>query len=405
MNLLVALEAHFFRTPDGLIWSETIKYAFWTRYLQVYKKLVVIARVKDVSEPNRRHVLASGDFVEFFCLPDYTGPVAYIAVLPNLKKAIRTAIDACNCAILRVPGQIATLAWHELKKKNIPYALEVCGDPWESLAPGTIQSIFRPIARYYATRNLKSQCLKAAAISYVTDWKLQERYPAKYPCSNDELSNEGWHRKCYVTNYSSIDLDESAYFKKNSRKRAKSICILNVGSMTTLYKAQDIQIRAVKKCIERGYDIKLHLIGGGDCRSKFESLSLDLGVQERICFLGTLPGAEAVRNELDKADLFILPSLVEGLPRALLEAMARSLPCIATSVGGIPELLPEEDLVQPGDVSALVDKIIEVVSDEKRMEKMAIRNFEKAMLYRKEILDEQRVKLYSYLKLCVEKER
>jgi glycosyltransferase involved in cell wall biosynthesis len=118
----------------------------------------------------------------------------------------------------------------------------------------------------------------------------------------------------------------------------------------------------------------------------------------RTLFLGELPAGEAVRAELDRADLFVLPSRTEGLPRAMLEAMARALPCLGSTVGGIPELLPPEDMVSPGDVTALARKIREVLADPPRMSRMSARNLEKAQAYREEILQERRVAFYQHVK-------
>ena len=113
-----------------------------------------------------------------------------------------------------------------------------------------------------------------------------------------------------------------------------------------------------------------------------------------MTFLGQLPAGAAIRAQLDQADLFVLPSYQEGLPRAMIEAMARALPCIGSNVGGIPELLSAENMVLPGDVTALANKIREVVTDPQRMEQMSIRNLEKAKEYREDILHARRVAFY-----------
>jgi glycosyltransferase involved in cell wall biosynthesis len=70
--------------------------------------------------------------------------------------------------------------------------------------------------------------------------------------------------------------------------------------------------------------------------------------------------------------------------------MARGLPCIATSVGGIPELLAAEDLVEPNDVDALAARMCEVLSSPERMKQMSARNLEKAGEFRAELLDQRR---------------
>jgi len=93
-----------------------------------------------------------------------------------------------------------------------------------------------------------------------------------------------------------------------------------------------------------------------------------------------------------------LPSFSEGLPRALLEAMACGLPCIGTRVGGIPEVLPQEVLVSPGDVKGLANKINEVLNNPLWMVEMAKRNYEVARGYRSDILQNIRKEFYRTVK-------
>jgi L-malate glycosyltransferase len=91
------------------------------------------------------------------------------------------------------------------------------------------------------------------------------------------------------------------------------------------------------------------------------------------------------------------------LPRAMVEAMARALPCIGSSVGGVPELLPPEDLVVPGDVNALATKIREIVTDPERLAQMSARNLATAQAYRDEVLAVQRTDFYRYVRDRTEK--
>ena len=106
--------------------------------------------------------------------------------------------------------------------------------------------------------------------------------------------------------------------------------------------------------------------------------------------------------QLERADLFVLPSHQEGLPRAMVEAMARALPCIGSTVGGIPELLPPEDMVPPGNVTALATKIRQVITDPDRMAQMSARNLQIATEYRDEILQKQRIEFYRYVREITE---
>jgi glycosyltransferase involved in cell wall biosynthesis len=150
--------------------------------------------------------------------------------------------------------------------------------------------------------------------------------------------------------------------------------------------------------VRDGLDIQLVLIGNGQYRRELEAQSQRLGIGKKVIFLGQLQAGEVVRSHLDRADIFVLPSHQEGLPRAMVEAMARALPCIGSNVGGIPELLPAEDMVPPGDVAALAAKIREVIANPERMAQMSARNLEKARNYQDELLGEKRNAFYRYVR-------
>jgi glycosyltransferase involved in cell wall biosynthesis len=171
-----------------------------------------------------------------------------------------------------------------------------------------------------------------------------------------------------------------------------------VGTLAHLYKAPDVLINAVGACVREGLNIELVFVGSGRYQPQLEAQAAALGLRARVQFYGQIVSAHAVRCELDRADLFVLPSRQEGLPRAMIEAMGRGLPCIGSSVGGIPELLPAEDLVSPGDAPALARKIHDVLGDPARMVRMSVRNLEKAREYRHDVLTERRRVFYQQVK-------
>jgi glycosyltransferase involved in cell wall biosynthesis len=176
------------------------------------------------------------------------------------------------------------------------------------------------------------------------------------------------------------------------------LTLIIVGTLAQLYKAPDILIEAVGACVQEGLDLELVLVGDGKHRQELELQAADCGLNGHVRFLGQLPAGDAVRAQLDQADLFVLPSRQEGLPRAMIEAMARALPCIGSTVGGIPELLLAEDLVPPDDAPALARKIREVVTDSTRMAHMSARNLKKAQEYRDEVLRERRTAFYRFVR-------
>lgn len=102
-------------------------------------------------------------------------------------------------------------------------------------------------------------------------------------------------------------------------------------------------------------------------------------------------------EELKNSDLFLLVSRTEGLPRALIEAMAMGLPCIGTKVGGIPELLDEQALIHADDSLALANKIEFLLNHMDVANKEASRNYEFAKNYYDSVLQERRESFYQYL--------
>jgi glycosyltransferase involved in cell wall biosynthesis len=105
-------------------------------------------------------------------------------------------------------------------------------------------------------------------------------------------------------------------------------------------------------------DVALDVVGEGELRNALEKRARELGLAERVRFLGPRSHAE-VAELMRGAHLFVLPSLYENLPVVLIEAMASGLPSVATRVGGVPELVDEQAglLVPPADAAALADGI------------------------------------------------
>jgi glycosyltransferase involved in cell wall biosynthesis len=100
-------------------------------------------------------------------------------------------------------------------------------------------------------------------------------------------------------------------------------------------------------------ETRAHSVGFLNCRLNYRLLSK---LEDAVHFAG-LMDAEQVVEQVARHDLFVLPSFQEGMPRAMLEAMATGTPVVASNVGGIPEVLMEDSMVEPGDSEALVARI------------------------------------------------
>lgn len=387
VQVAITVEKRFARTPDGRVWtSGEFAYRFWARYLKVFETVKVIARVEPVAHPSPGWVYADGPSVQFVDVPYYVGPLQFAVKADRVRRVVSNAVSKDDAVILRVPSTIATTIMPFLWAKGHPYALEVVGDPLDVFAPGSIQHPLRGFFRWWYARNLKQQCLRAAAISYVTEQALQLRYPPA--------------QGAYTTHYSSVELGTESFVTKPRCHRTplRSPRLVSVGSLQTLYKGPDVAIDALAILKTKGVAVQLTWLGDGQHRSHLEQRARAAGVQDRVQFLGQLPSGAAVREQLDSADVFILPSRAEGLPRAMIEAMARALPCVGTNVGGIGELLDPEDLVDECNPLAVANKVEEVINDPRRLDEMSARNLLRAQSYRDEVLDARRTDFYRFVR-------
>ena len=119
------------------------------------------------------------------------------------------------------------------------------------------------------------------------------------------------------------------------------------------------------------------LVGDGEERTSLEQQIRQQGLADRFRLLGA---REDVPQLLAISDLFVLPSISEGMPNVILEAMAAKLPTVATAVGGIPEVVVDGEtglLVPPADADALGQAIVTLLADEARRREMGERGYER----------------------------
>ncbi len=385
MRVCVVTEHRFSQTPDGQVWTDgPFARAFWDRYLEVFDEVRVIARVLPVSAAKPTWLPSSGEGVSFAPITYYVGPYQFVTKRAAVRRSVRAAVRPEDAVIVRVPSALSMLLVPKLRQDRHPYAVEAVGDPYDVYAPGAIRHPLRPYLRWRFTRQMQQECRQAVAATYVTAEALQRRYPP-----GPET------REFY---YSDVQLDGCLINAPRPRNPKDSWTLITVGGLGHLYKAQDIQIDAVAQCRRAGLDVKLVIVGDGSHRPELQQRAAALGIAPHVDFRGQLTGRQAICAALDEADVFLLPSRQEGLPRALIEAMARGLPCIGSHVGGIPELLPGEDRVRPNEVAELAGKIREVVTDPDRLARMSARNLERAGEFTEDILREKRLAFYQYVR-------
>jgi glycosyltransferase involved in cell wall biosynthesis len=130
-----------------------------------------------------------------------------------------------------------------------------------------------------------------------------------------------------------------------------------VGGFANPVKGADVLLDALPGVLDRMPEARVTLAGPGEPPAGLPTAS------DAVRWVGWLDG-EAKAHWLDRADIFVLPSTSEGLPVALLEAMAHGLAIAATRVGGIPEVVTdgvEGLLVPPGDRAALTEALVDLL--------------------------------------------
>ena len=145
-------------------------------------------------------------------------------------------------------------------------------------------------------------------------------------------------------------------------------------------------IRACGLLVEHRISFRCEIFGEGPLENQLRAQIEDLGLQERVQLLGAKP-QHYLREHLARANVFVMPSVAEAeggmdnLPTVIMEAMAAGLPVVSTRIGGIPEMVVENEtgfLVQPEDAVALVGAIEKVTNDRSLGQRLGQAGYERA---------------------------
>lgn len=381
-TVLIALNHRFAELPNGSIWTRTtFDYTFWSRYRQVFDTVLVLAPVEHTPVASPVWQRSDGPGVRFIPLPNFRGVTGFLRSFTAIRYAWHMALlEEPSLVIGRAPSPVASLVLLLAWRRRIPNALEIVGDPREVLSRGALAHPLRPFLRWISPRLLRLLLRQASGAAYVTH-TLRLRYPIA-PDKPTQL-------------YSSINLPPDAFSSSPaSRRDSTPLVVGTVASLAQPYKGVDVLLRAARLAHTSGHYIRLLIVGGGRYQSDLESLAESFELQGAVTFTGQVPPGEPVRTHLDHMDIFCLPSRTEGLPRALIEAMARGLPCIATRVGGIPDLLGPAELVPPDNPEALAHALIRLARDPTLRASLGTANIQQARNHAEALLTARRNNFY-----------
>lgn len=341
---------------------------FEKKYLRFFDEIVVIGRyISTDKSPVDKLVRSNSDKVTFKCIPDQS-KITRILMYNKEKSFIEESLVDCDRVIIR--GWRGAEICSRLKKT---YMVESVSCAWDAYWNHSILGKMVALPNYLFQ---KKHTRKAPYVLYVSNEFLQKRYPTNgiaIGCSDVELPH----------------CDENILITRINRIKQKTekshLIFATTAAVNVRYKGQKYVIQAMKKLKEKGYSCTYYLIGGGE-QAYLKNIALKHGVQKDVVFLGALPHNQ-VFSVLDKVDIYIQPSLQEGLPRAVVEAMSRGCPVIGSSTGGTPELCNPKYIFENRNIDMLVKKIIEMNEE---LEEEAKRSFEMAKKFTEDILREKR---------------
>ena len=366
-------------------------FELFCRYLSAFDSVKLVSRCVESQSLNHKWIpLENEPRIEFFPLPEFHGPKEYLKVFFKIRKLARKCTDCCDAAILRVPSTVAMLIGKFVLKKHIPYAVEVvydAEDGWRS-SSGINKLLWKKI-----DMDLRTLCYKADGVSCVTEKYMQRNYFSKKKTS-------------FSSHYSSLALTKSFY--RLSPKKYPSN-----GEFVIAHTANQIQFngrKGQKEVVDivsilkqKGYDVKVKFAGKNyDCGvEKLKKYAQEIGVGNAVEFVGYLD-KDGLNNFLESSDLFVLPTKTEGLPRVIIEAMAKGLPCVSTNVSGNSELISRDYLVDDFyDVESFAKIIWKIIHDPQIYESLSSNNLVRSLDYENSILQQRRDLFYASLKKCI----
>lgn len=384
---IVFAHDHRFISTNGAVYSENhFGAGFWDRFLGEFDRLTVLGR--EATLPTGRELadltLSSRAEVDFALLPNVSSARGWLFARRRVAARISEIVARHDAVVARLPSEIGLMALSAARTLGIPSAIEVVGCGYDVYAHygSRLGAVYAPLARH----RMRHALGQATHAIYVTKEFLQHRYPA--PRAMTEIAS----------NVELVGADPKVLDRRIERigradDAGRPLTLGLVGSLRTRTKGIQVALRALADRRAALPPFRFRVLGGGD-RAEWRAEAAALGLADVVSFDGSLSDPRKVLSWLDEVDIYLQPSLQEGLPRALIEAMSRGCPALGSQLAGIPELLDRADLSPPGDHAALGDLLLRRVGDRSWMAARAARNFRVARDYEQPILDARRSRFW-----------
>ena len=290
-------------TPDGRVWAASgFGHDYWSTLLGVETRATLLARSESVGSTPEVTDRVDGPLVNVVCLPPIRPGRNTLA---NSMSALRTmwSLEPDGALLLIMPGTVASLALVIAILRRRSFCVWVVGDPIDVAFKAGVGGPGGKLAGLLLAGTTRLACRRAAVVSYVTSEYLQQRYPPGPQSTSLSLS--------------SARLGGELHSAVRAWERPVAR-IATVGSLAQRYKRVDLLLEALAWLRAEGWDLQLDVVGGGRLLPELVSQAKVLGIDGWTTFHGAVPQTK-VRSVLANADLFVLCSDTEGLPRRSLK--------------------------------------------------------------------------------------
>lgn len=315
--------------------------------------------------------------------PDGVRPVGLKATLSHLWPALRRQVREFRPDVTHVqymaPGGVPIILLRLLGAKRI---VATAHTPADIYSPGGLKLV-RLLARHVLTA---FQCITLRAEkSFFGSASLYEE--------STSLARYGNHFTIYNALPDYISIREAG----RSRRNGKTITI-GVVSRLEHIKGMDLVVPAFARVCSASDRVRLLVVGDGTLRRLMEKSAEELGVQEKVEFVGR-KGQDELEGYYDQMDILLMPSRSEGFGLTAIEGMARGVVPVVSNTGGLPEVVtPDTGLLHEREsVDDLAAKILELVGDEERLCRLSNGSIERAKLFAATTYDGLIASLYSKL--------
>ncbi len=285
-------------------------------------------------------------------LPFFQTHIQAAMSLPKIWRAFAGNCDKLDVINARGTAPFAYLLNRMTRKRGVPFIYHFASDPFEVIARN---------AKYRGPRGLFAK--KAYGVEFTIQKSIMRR---NYSFASGRAICERLEK---VTDKVEAIVDstlaEEDFYLRDDSCTSEPVRILYVGYLRHGKGLEDL-IEAMGILCEAGRAVELELVGSGEMKDQLQKRADELGILDKIDFRGHLTMGPELNARYDGADIFALPSLSEGSPRVVLEAMGHSLPVIATDVGNVSETLEAGRrgvLIPCDDPQAIADAVCRLIDD------------------------------------------